>query len=204
MRAYLLSRSPLTSNGGAAMPSRERLDEALEPSRWHTSVDDIEAYQHGLLVSREGDGVAAALALTSAVREALEKAPDDTLVLWDAAPVLHGRASFLDQAQDAAEDDPPIFLWVGFELTEHEDDTRTLTSRGAPALGAAMEIEIERSKRSVEELLERAADAVMVAMTPGVVIEDGDTLELTDDKVRVRIQPSLRGTGERAFRLRVP
>lgn len=204
MRAYLLSPSPLTSNGGAALPAPERLAEALTPSRWHTAIESLEPYRHGLSISREGDGVAAALALTHAVREALEKAPDDTLVLWDAAPVLHGKASFLDQAQDAAEDDPPVFLWVGFELTEHDDATRSVLTRGATSLGAAMEIEIDHSKRSSEELLERAADAVLVAITPGVVIEDGDTVELTEDTVRVRIQPSLRGTGERAFRLRVP
>lgn len=205
MRAYLISASPLNVLGAKAeVPDPELLYRGAQLAAWYLSVEGLEQRTHVVMLESEGDSLAEVLALTGRVRDAIAGAPDDALVLLDGGPVLHDKASFSDQAEDAAEDDPPIFLWVAFELKDHGDGTRSLLTHGATAIGSPMEIEIDRSQRSAEELLERAADAVLVAMAAGDQIDDGDTIELSEDRVRVRIQPSLSGSGERAFRLRIP
>lgn len=205
MRAYLLSASPLTvASAQKEAPDPELLYRGAQLAGWYLTVEGIEKLTNAVVFSTEGTALSDVLALTQTVRAALAAAPDDTLVLIDSGPVLHDKASFSDQAEDAAEDDPPIFLWVAFELKEHEDGTRSLLTHGATKLGSPMEVEVDRSQRSVEDLLERAADAVLVAMAAGGEIGDGDTIELSEDRVRVRIQPSLSGSGERAFRLRIP
>ncbi len=205
MRAYLISASPLNVLGAKAeVPDPELLYRGAQLAGWYLSVDGLEQRTHAVMLESEGETLAEVLALTAKVREALAGAPSDALVLLDTGPVLHDSASFRDQAEDAAEDDPPIFLWVAFSLRENDDGTRSLTTHGATRIGSPMEIEIDRSQRSAEELLERAADAVLVAMAAGDQIQDGDTIELSEDRVRVRIQPSLTGSGDRAYRLRIP
>lgn len=205
MRAHLISASPLNvPHALKESPDPEVLYKGAALASWYLSVEGIEKMTHAVALEREGNEVADMLALTETVRAALVGCPDDTLVLLDSGPVLHDKASFTDQAEDAAEDDPPIFLWVAFELKEHGDGTRSLLTHGATKVGSPMEIEVDRSQRSIEDLLERAADAVLVAIDAGGEISDGDTIELSEDRVRVRIQPSLSGSGDRAFRLRIP
>jgi hypothetical protein len=205
MRAFLLSASPLNVPGAQKeAPDPELLYRGAQLASWYLTVEGLEKMTNAVVFAHEGATLSDRLTLTQTVREALASAPDDTLVLIDSGPVLHDKASFSDQAEDAAEDDPPIFLWVAFELKENGDGTRQLLTHGATKLGSPMEIEVDKSQRSVEDLLERAADAVLVAMAAGGDISDGDTIELSEDRVRVRIQPSLSGSGERAFRLRLP
>jgi hypothetical protein len=210
MRAYVLTSQPLalpidaSTTVSSALPDRAVLDEAVRLSSWYLSVEGLEGLAHGLRFETSQAGLSGALTLTQALSSCLLTAPPDALVLFESGPVLHAREGFLEQAVDAAPDDPPVFLWVAFEIVEHEDGTRSLYTHGAPALGAPLEIEVDRSRRSAEELLERAADALLVALSEGNEVADGDTLELSEDTVRVRIQPSLRNTGDRTWRLRIP
>lgn len=198
MRAYVLSDAPISA-GPAGRPSAADFDAATSRSAWHLPVRALPA--HGVVLEASEAGLGGALALTAKLAAILAETKD-ALVLFGAA--LNDREAFLEQAADASADDPPIFLWVAFELREHEDGTRSLLTHGAVEVGAPMEVEIDRSRRDVEALLERAADAVLVGILAGVEVEDGGTIELSEDEVRVRVMPSLRGDGSKAWRLRVP
>lgn len=198
MRAYVLSDAPIPA-GLAGRPSAADFDAAASRSAWHLPVRAMPA--HGVVLEATEPGLGGALALTAKLAALLETVKD-ALVLFGAA--LNDREAFLEQAADASADDPPIFLWVAFELREHEDGTRSLLTHGAAEVGAPMEVEIDRSRREVEALLERAADAVLVGILAGAEVEDGGTIELSEDEVRVRLLPSLRGDGSKAWRLRVP
>jgi hypothetical protein len=66
------------------------------------------------------------------------------------------------------------------------------------------EVEVDRSGRELEEILEVVTDAALYVLTASTALEDGETLEVTRGKVRVRTMPSLRNDGTRALRLRLP
>ena len=198
MRAFVLSDAPFAA-GSAGRPSAADFDAAAALAAWHLPVRALPA--HGVVLESADAGLAGALALTAKIAEALA-GTKDALVLFGAA--LNDREAFLEQAADASVDDPPLFLWVAFELRDHDDGTRSLLTHGACGVGAPMEVEIDRSRRDPEALLERAADAVLVGLLAGAEVEDGGTIELSEDAVRVRFLPSLRGDGSKAWRLRVP
>lgn len=197
MRAYVLSDGPIP--GPAGLPQAADFERAASFAEWHLPVRALPA--HGVVLESTEEGLGGALALTAKIATLLGDAKD-ALVLFGAA--LNDRDAFLEQAADASADDPPIFLWVAFELREHEDGTRSLLTHGARDVGAPMEVEIAESRRDPEALLERAADAVLVGILAGAEVEDGGTIELSEDEVRVRLLPSLRGDGSKAWRLRVP
>jgi hypothetical protein len=154
------------------------------------------------LAAEVGTAIERALALTRAVATIAAR-PGCVAVLWDATTLAHEPSQWITQTEDATEDDLPLFLWIAFEGTESEDGTRNLRTRGARDFGA-LEIEVAGSKRDGEEVLETVCDVALYVMTSPVPLEDGDQVEVTRGKVRVRIEPSARNDGSRAYRLRLP
>ena len=154
------------------------------------------------LAAEVGTPVERALALTRAVATIAAR-PGCVAVLWDATTLAHEPSQWITQTEDATEDDLPLFLWLAFDGTESEDGTRSLWTRGARDFGA-LEVEVAGSKRDGEEVLETVCDVALYVMTSPVPLEDGDQVEVTRGKVRVRVEPSLRNDGSRAYRLRLP
>lgn len=164
------------------------------------------AYLEVALAAEVGSPIERALALTRGVASLVARAPEGArpvAVLWDATELLHDPAQWIAQSEDATADDLPLFLWLSFEGTESEAGTRSLQTRGARAFGAS-EIEVAGSKRDGEEILETVCDVALFVLTSPVPLEDGDQVEVTRGKVRVRIEPSLRNDGTKAYRLRLP
>lgn len=170
--------------------------EAREALGEHASHAEI------ALAAEVGTPVERALALTRAVA-AVAARPGCVAVLWDATALAHEPSQWITQTEDATEDDLPLFLWLAFEGTEREDGTRNLRTRGAHDFGT-LEVEVAGSRRDGEEVLETVCDVALYVLTSPVPLEDGDQVEVTRGKVRVRIEPSLRNDGSRAYRLRLP
>lgn len=198
--------------GCRIVPREGRIDEATIERAWknawywpgakdaiaqHTSHVELS------LAAEVGTPIERALALTRAIA-ALAGAPGVVAVIWDATTLAHEPAQWIAQAEDATEDDLPLFLWIAFEGSEDEESgTRSLRSRGLAGFGA-LEVEVAQSKRDGDELLETVCDVVLFVLTSPAALEDGDQVEVTRGKVRVRIEPSLRNDGTKAYRLRLP
>jgi Domain of unknown function (DUF4261) len=153
-------------------------------------------------VAEVGSPIERALALTEALC-ALIRHGGVRAVVWEQSGLVHEPASWLAQSEDASETDLPLFLWLGFEGTQKSDGTHDLRTRGAPAFGA-LEVEVVGSKRDGEELLETVCDVALFVLTSPAPLEDGDQVEVTRGKVRVRIEPSSLNDGSKAYRLRLP
>jgi hypothetical protein len=173
---------------------------------WPEASATIERHRaHALveLVAQVGTPLESALALTEATA-AIAARPGAIAVLWDATELVHEAAQWIAQTEDASIEDLPLFLWLAFEGTEDEESgTRSLRTRGARDLGAPHEIEVARSKRDGEELLEAVCDVALVVLTSDVPLEDNDQVEITRGKVRIRVEPSLANDGSKAYRLRL-
>jgi hypothetical protein len=164
--------------------------------------------------------------LTHAVEIALEQPPEDDLehavsltklaaelgqvlgaraYAWEAGELVlaHDALAFTDQASDASVDDLPLYLWIGFEARAVGEGAIAMLSHGMGTFDRP-EIEVARSSRELEEVLEVVTDAALYVLTASTPLEDGETLEVTRGRVRVRIVPSLRNDGSRALRLRLP
>lgn len=214
MRAILLLSEPVTDArvaGLALVPSEGPLaPEVVAPAvrvawYWRDALLSIARHTATLTVSLEvppDDPLDHALALTRAAAS-LAKELSAIAVFWEPTALVHETAMFVEQADDASRDDPPIFLWIAFEGSEKDDGTRSLLTRGVRALGGAMEIEVDGSRRDGEHVFEVVADAALFAVTSRAEVSDGDVIEVTRGEVRVRIMPSLRGDGSKAWRLRV-
>ena len=172
---------------------------------WREALVVIAHHQATLAVSLEAppaDPLDHALALTRAAAS-LATELCALAVFWEPTALVHETATFAAEAEDASRDDPPIFLWIAFEGSEKDDGTRSLLTRGVRALGGVLEIEVDGSRRDGEHVFECVADAALFAVTSRAEVGDGDVLEVTQGEVRVRVMPSLRGDGTKAWRLRV-
>ena len=198
--------------GCRIVPREGQLDEASRAHAiggawyWPGARDAIATHTSHVelsLAAEVGTPIERALAMTRAVA-ALAGAPNVVAVIWDATGLAHEPAQWIAQTEDATEDDLPLFLWIAFEGTEDaETGSRSLRTRGMDGFGA-LEVEVAQSKRDGEEVLEIVCDVVLVVLTSPVPLEDGDQVEVTHGKVRVRLEPSLRNDGTRAYRLRLP
>jgi len=143
-----------------------------------------------------------AIALTKAASE-LGKSLGATAYLWEQTGLIHASEAFLDQAADATEFDLPLYLWIAFEAKELEGGGISMQTRGMRDFGKT-EVEIDKSERELEDVLEVLTDAALYVLTEEAPLEDGETLEVTRGKVRVRHMPSINNDGTTALRVRFP
>jgi hypothetical protein len=186
--------------------SSDMLERALANAwYWPEASEVIATHQSHVelsLATNEGSPVERALALTEALT-AIAKEPRAIAVLWDSTALLHDAEQWIAQSEDANAEDLPLFLWLAFEGTERDDGTRSLRTRGLGDFGD-LEVEVASSRRDGEEVLEIVCDVALLVLTSSAPLEDGEQVEVTRGKVRVRIEPSLRGDGTKAYRLRLP
>ncbi len=166
------------------------------------AIDAHEAHLEVGLAAEVGSPIDRALSLTRALAS-LARGDGTLAVIWDAAELAHEPAQWIAQAEDATAEDLPLLLWIAFDGREGDDGTRSLRTRGARAFGA-MEVEVASSQRDGEELLETVCDVALFVITSPMPLEDGDQVEVTQGKVRVRVEPSLTNDGSKAYRLRLP
>jgi hypothetical protein len=205
--------SPRTSlpPGVRVTPAEGRLaDDAIDRAArgawyWPGAKDALASHRSYVelsLAAEVGTPIARALALTHAV-SSLAGWPGVIAVVWDATGLAHEPAAWIAQAEDATAEDLPLFLWIAFEGKDDAGGTRSLCTRGLAGFDA-LEVQVEKSKRDGEEVLETVCDVALYVLTSPAALEDGDQVEVTLGKVRVRIEPSLANDGTRAYRLRLP
>ncbi len=213
-RVRLLLEAPL-----ATLPTREdasvRAAEALDAATrdaavkaawyWTEAEEVVAGLGHAVsiaLTSPPEDDLDHAVALTRAAAE-VGAALGARAYLWEGTNLVHESTAFVDQASDASPEDLPLYLWIGFEAREDEPGKISVLTRGMGSFERP-EVEVDRSERELEEILEVVTDAALYVLTASTALEDGETLEVTRGKVRVRTMPSLRNDGTRALRLRLP
>jgi hypothetical protein len=159
---------------------------------WPEAEEILPQLSHALevsLLAPPEDDLEHAVALTKAAAD-VGKAAGARAYVWEATGLAHDAIAFTDQASDASIDDLPLYLWIAFEAREDEPGKISILTRGMTGF--------ERPD------LEVVTDAALYVLTASTALEDGETLEVTRGKVRVRTLPSLRNDGSRALRLRLP
>lgn len=214
MRAILLLEKGVTdarvaglvlTPGATPLPPETVAPAVRHAWYWPEALLEMARHTATLAIALEAppeDPLEHALALTTAAAD-LGKELGAIAVFWEATSLVHEMATFVEQANDASVEDPPIFLWVAFEGSEKDAGARTLLTRGVKLLGGVMEVEVDGSSRDGEHVFECVADAALFSVTSRAEVADGDVIEVTQGEVRVRVMPSLRGDGSKAWRLRI-
>jgi hypothetical protein len=172
---------------------------------WPEAEEVLPQLGHALevsLIAPPEDDLEHVVALTKVAAE-VGTAAGARAYVWEATGLAHDAIAFTDQASDASVDDLPLYLWIAFEAREDEPGKISILTRGMAGFDRP-EVEVDRSSRELEEILEVVTDAALYVLTASTALEDGETLEVTRGKVRVRTLPSLRNDGSRALRLRLP
>ncbi len=195
----------LVVTSAAPLSEGARAEAARKAWYWPEAEAALGSLEHALelaLAEAPADPLEHAIALTRRAAT-LAARLDAAACEWTETGLTHAAASFVDQASDAGVDDPPLYLWLEFEARSNDARETSLLTRGLASFGRR-EVEVAESRRSLEEILECVSDAALYELTSSTPVTDGETLELTRGKVRVRIMPSLRNDGRRALRLRLP
>lgn len=158
--------------------------EAAERFRGHAAHVPV------VLLAEDEDRVNAALLLTSLVA-AVAASSDAVGVYWAASGLVQPPEAFVSYCQEGDEELLPLNLWIDFRLLEGDDGAYSLATTGLEDFGLS-EIEVPPSRHTPELVLERAFKMAHYLLENGPILEDGETVELSDDeKLVVHFGPSM-------------
>jgi hypothetical protein len=187
------------------IPAARLEDAAASSLLWPQALEVLGAHPMHLAVAvsgtAPGDVIAQARALTQ-VSAALGAAfPSAHGVLWSGADLLVPMPLFRQLAQTLMPKGPPIHLWVKFHAGLNDAGQACGYTRGLAALGL-MDVEVEASPESVNDLGRRLESIAGYLLANGPVVHDGDRLgEPGGAVVRVAYGASVFGNDYPVMRL---
>jgi hypothetical protein len=117
-------------------------------------------------------------------------------IYWGAGTIVHDPTAFQEQSAELSPDNMAPHLWVDMRLEQNGDGSFRYFTTGMESFGC-LEIEIDRSRRPPQEILDFCYGIVSYVLTRGATIGDGETVgRSAEEKIKVRHKPSMwdRGT----------
>jgi len=112
-------------------------------------------------------------------------------VTWGPGGLIHEPATFMDQAQQMARDDLPLYLWIDFRVEQLRGQHWRIFTTGLEAFGK-MELEADEFFGDPQQLLESVYNIAHFQLTTPSPMKEGDTLGQPDgSSVTIRHMPSL-------------
>jgi hypothetical protein len=116
---------------------------------------------------------------------------DSAGIYWGAGTVVHDPTAFQEQAAELSPDNLAPQLWVDMRLEQNEDGSFRFFTTGMASFGC-LEIEIDRSPRLPEEILDFCYSIVSYVLQRGTTIGDGETVgRSADERIKVRHKASM-------------
>ncbi len=158
--------------------------EAADRFRGHS------AHVPAVLLVEDEDRINAALLLTGLVA-AVAACSSAVGVYWAASGLVQPPEAFVSYCQEGDEEFLPLNLWIDFRLLEGDDGDCALATTGLEDFGHA-EIEVQSSRQPPEVVWERAFKMAHYLLENGPILEDGETVDLSDDeRMVVHYGPSM-------------
>jgi Domain of unknown function (DUF4261) len=109
-------------------------------------------------------------------------------------------AAFLQDVLEASPQDPPLFSWIGLNLTR--DDAGALAYTTGLGDFELLDLEMSSSTRDAADLLQFISNIAQYEITSGIQIGDGETVGASaDEKLRVTHGPSAVISGKTIARI---
>lgn len=202
------------ANGGAnvvvtpvSAPFAEDSWELCETSLlWPNSQEFNNEYQANCIVAVDdevGDERSATVLLTKVMASLVEVSNESVAVYWAAANHLVFPPLFREMALSVLPD-PPLYLWVAFNIWRREDGELHALTQGLDRLGL-MDIEIPQCGMSARETHEFAVNLAGYLVEHGLVIQDGDTVGQSEhERIRAVYGASSIDPNKEVIQLAVP
>lgn len=165
---------------------------------WPEAAERMQAHNAHLTVTlEEGSGTPLErfillTHLTAAVASATESAVG---VYWPTGMVVHEPQMFQEYSEGLSPADIVPQLWFDMQIVAHDDGSFGFYTTGLAPLGL-LEIEIDRTEREPDEILDFCHDIISYLVTSGATIQPGETIGRTDEEqVAVRHGESEYGRG---------
>jgi hypothetical protein len=143
---------------------------------WPEATEKMRDHRAQLLVTLFGSPlgrVDGAVTLTKVVA-AMVEAHETAGVYWGDGTLVIKPDVFVELAQTATTEDPPIPIWVEHRIQRSPDGSLNVITTGLAPFGC-MEIEVLNSKRTLEDLLDMVAGISHLQLR-GDIFKDGDTV----------------------------
>jgi hypothetical protein len=158
--------------------------EATDRMRKHTSHVIV------ALMGETGELLERHIRLTHLVA-AVAANTDAAGIYWGSGTVVHDPQAFQVQSANLAPDNLEPQLWVDMRLEQNDDNSYRYFTTGMQAFGCP-ELEIRKSQRRPDEILDFGYAIVNYILTSGVTIKDGETIgRSADEKIKARHKPSM-------------
>jgi hypothetical protein len=121
---------------------------------------------------------------------------DPAGIYWGAGTVVHEPTAFQAQSAELSTENLVPHLWVDMRLEQNEDGSLRYFTTCMEAFGC-LEIEIDRSRKPPEQILDFCYDIVSYVLMRAATIADGETVgRSADERIKVRHKRSIwnRGT----------
>ncbi len=162
--------------------------EDLEPAcahAWYWPEAAQSMRNHGahilvVVLSDSEDRVGVAMLLTNLVA-AVAACTQTAGVCWVPAALVHPADAFVAASRERDREYLPLYLWVDFAIQQEPDGSHSLFTRGLQEFDV-MEIEVRGSRKDPDLLLDRVFNVAHYLLENGPVLEDGETIGLTDEE----------------------
>jgi len=106
-------------------------------------------------------------------------------IFWGPGRLIHPRQAFVDQALQMTRSNLPLYLWIDFRIETipadrpPDGDSLRLYTTGLEALGQT-ELEVSEHRGNPQQLLEFVYNVAHYLLAQRKIVNDGDTIGLTD------------------------
>ena len=170
---------------------------------WPDAADALRGHQAHLLITvidEGGSSVRKAEALTRLTAAIAAVAPSAG-IFWGPGRLVHSPDAFIDQGLQMRDDNLPLFLWIDFRLEQSGERSYRLYTTGLEAL-SQRELEVSHYEGAPQALLDLAYNIAHYLIDQRKVVNDGDTIGVTDQlQVTARRGPSMLGGEMEVIRL---
>ncbi|MCP4133776.1 MAG: DUF4261 domain-containing protein [bacterium] len=146
---------------------------------WQEAKSDLQSHKNHIIVSWLSKNSEYNNILKSTIVSQLTASVAEEVnaigVYWGNACLVNKKDVFCNMVYDSSEENLPYFLWIDFRMERHETGELNLITYGLESFDI-MEIEIIKSKKEFEELIDFSLNIVQYLIANGNVIKDGDTL----------------------------
>lgn len=160
---------------------------------WPEAAEKMKSHKGHVLVALvgdQGDAIRRAITLTQ-LTAAVAASVDAAGIYWGGGALVHDPNAFVKEAESVSTASLPLQLWIDFRLGQNEDDSLRLFTTGM-ALFDQKEIEMPRTTKKPNDVLDFAYAIADYVLTSGKTIQAGETVGRSEDeKVPVTYGPSM-------------
>lgn len=164
---------------------------------WPEATERLKSHTNHVLVAILGgemDRIDRRVLLTHVVRAVL-KTTDAVGVYWAEGTVVHEPKTFLEESAKVTAEDLSPHLWIDVRVEQNPDGTFRSFTTGLAPLGF-LEIEVKRSKRSPEDLMQFVGDVAAYVVNSRVHVKHGETMGgSAEERIKATHAESMFGRG---------